>query len=186
VAASPLQVRIPLSQIVMATLEILDSAHRDRALAMLREVINADGSYTLAECAIYLSAQKYLAPKVNDRQQINSMSGVVVETMTVLAALARASDQTAEERTLAITSAARCLGFDASASAPSTLSASGLSAAMTTLARLSPLLKRSLVDSAVDMVVADRKVTLAEFELIRCFCELLDCPVPAAMAAYGQ
>lgn len=185
VVEGSLQIRIPLTQILMTTLESLDGPAREKTLIMLREVINQDGSYSLTECSIYLVAQKYLGNPSSTRRQINSLSAVQTETLTLLHALAHASGKPGEERTKDLTHAVRCLGINPEIPIPK-LSAVNLSQSVQTLARLSPLLKRSLVDTAVDMVVSDKKVTLAEFELVRCFCDLLDCPVPAAMKTYGQ
>jgi hypothetical protein len=43
---------------------------------------------------------------------------------------------------------------------------------------LAPRLKRSLLQAAAETVAFDRKVTLAEAELVRAVADALDCPVP--------
>ncbi len=53
-----------------------------------------------------------------------------------------------------------------------------LQTALTNLRDLTPLLKAPLVDTLADIIVADGKVQVAEVELLRAVCSLIDCPVP--------
>jgi hypothetical protein len=53
-----------------------------------------------------------------------------------------------------------------------------LSGALDTLARVADKKRRHLVDACAATICADREVTVAEAELLRGVCDMLDCPMP--------
>lgn len=61
---------------------------------------------------------------------------------------------------------------------PDRCGAERLDAAVKRLNRLSPLLKAPVIDAAGDLVLADGLVQVAEAELLRALCALLECPMP--------
>lgn len=179
ITAMPVALRLPLFDITMPTLQHLPADNKAMIMQTLRGVIGADKRYTLSECAYYMLAEKYLQPKAKDGRTINSMNKVQKQVVTVFAALAQAAKREKQDQQAQFDHAMRCLGIQNEESAlQQPLSASALTDAMQILGRLSPLLKRSLVENAVDMVLADHLAHLTELELLRAFCEMLDCPMP--------
>ena len=63
--------------------------------------------------------------------------------------------------------------------------AAAAAAAIARLARLTPLLKAPLIDAAADLVLADGQVQVAEAELLRALCTLLDSPMPPLFPSKG-
>lgn len=175
----PLNLRLPLFDLLIPSLQSLPEENKRNVLAHLLVIIRADKRFTLSECAYYLLAMKYLGPRDKSAHTINSIHKVEPEVVALFVALAHASRKEGEELHRHFNHAMRCLGIKTEVSlvdrAPD---AATLQESIRTLAHLSPLLKQSLIDNAVDLVIADEQVCLAEIELLRAFCEMLDCPMP--------
>jgi hypothetical protein len=69
--------------------------------------------------------------------------------------------------------------------APERCTPNRLDPAIARLARLTPLLKAPLIDAAADLVLADGQVQVAEAELLRALCTLLDSPMPPLFPSKG-
>lgn len=175
----PLGLRLPLFDLLIPTLQGLPDTRKPDILEHLLQIIRADKRFTLSECAYYLLATKYLAPRDKSAHTINSIQKVEAEVIALFVALAHASRKQGEALRNHFGHAMRCLGIKVEMSVVDTATdAATLQHAIRTLAHLSPLLKQSLIDNAVDLVIADDQVCLAEVELLRAFCEMLDCPMP--------
>ncbi len=179
VMAMPLVLRLPLFDLTMPTLQHLPTTQKTEIQDTLLRIIRADKRFTLSECAYFLLATKYLNPPAKTGHSINSIHKVESQVIHLFVALAHASRKQGDDLREHFCHAMRCLGIQTDLSvvdqAPD---ANTLQAAMRELGRLSPLLKRSLIDNAVDMVTADHTLCLPEIELLRAFCEMLDCPMP--------
>jgi hypothetical protein len=178
----PLQWRLPLNDVAMASLQAQSAEYHDRALSSLRDVIQQDGAYSLTECMNLLLAEKYLRPASPRDTQINSLAKVDGALTLLFEALVKASAAAPEAQAQALRTALACLGVTQAASSASALSARALTQAIHQLAKLSPLLKQSVIETAIDAVLTDDCVTLAEFEMLRAFTVLLDCPVPPLLS----
>lgn len=179
ILAMPIALRLPLLDLLMPTLQHLPGTEQANVLSKLRGVIGADKRYTLSECAYFLLADKYLQPRKRQRATVNSVHKIEQPVACVFVALARASRSNEASQRKHFEHAMRCLGLGhASVSFDTPPNAEQLIESMHTLARLSPVLKQSLIDNAIDMVIADQQIYLAEIELLRAFCEMLDCPMP--------
>jgi len=179
ILAMPIALRLPLLDLLMPTLQHLPDSEQAKVLSTLHEVIGADKRYTLSECAYFLLAEKYLQPRKRQGATYNSVHKVELPVACVFVALARASRTDEALQRKHFEHAMRCLGLShANAHFDTPPSAEQLIESMHTLARLSSLLKQSLIDNAIDMVIADQQIYLTEIELLRAFCELLDCPMP--------
>lgn len=179
ILAMPINLRLPLFDVTMPTLQHLGSSEKASILTQLQGVIGADKRYTLSESAYFLLAEKYLQPPHRSPSRINSIHKVEADVVTVFAALTHASRGPDAEKSAHYARTLRCLGLAGSDVALAPLpDATALQTAMQTLARLSPVLKQSLIENAVDLVLADQQIHLSEIELLRAFCEMLDCPMP--------
>lgn len=179
IMAMPLSLRLPLFDLSMPTLQHLPAPAKTDILSQLHAVIGADKCYTLSECAYYLLTEKYLTPPTKSRALINSIHKVEAQVVVVFTALAHASRSSEALKRSHFERAMRCLGVAVPTAEFAALPDAGtLSNAMRKLSALSPLLKQSLVENAVDMVVADQQIHLSEIELLRAFSEMLDCPMP--------
>lgn len=175
----PIALRLPLLDLLMPSLQHLPSAEQTNVLSTLNGVIGADKRYTLSECAYFLLAEKYLKPRKRPRATVNSIHKIEQPVARVFVALARASRTDEATQRKHFENAMRCLGLThATASFDSPPSADQLIESMHALAHLSPVLQQSLIDNAIDMVIADQQIHLTEIELLRAFCEMLDCPMP--------
>lgn len=179
ILAMPPALRLPLFDITVPALQRYDETQQAQFIERLHAVINADKHFTLSECAFVLLIDKYLHPSTKPPASINSTHKVEAEIVTLFSALSFASKGNEQERRTHFERAMRCLGINiADTDALQIPTASSLKHALQRLNALSPLLKNSLIDNAVDMVIADRQIHITEMELLRAFSEMLDCPMP--------
>lgn len=175
----PVALRLPLFDLTMPTLQHLAKEEKSNILQQMHAIIGADKRYTLSECAYFLLTEKYLGPSRQRAMAINSIHKVEAHVVVFYTALAYAAQAPDARRREAFERTMRCLGITGDGSILGALPpASQLIDAMHTLARLSPVLKQSLIENAVDMVLADKQIHLAEIELLRAFAAILDCPLP--------
>ncbi|CBL46503.1 Conserved hypothetical protein [gamma proteobacterium HdN1] len=178
ILAMPYALRLPLFDLSIPALRTLDPIQQKAFFQQVYQVINADQHYTLSECALMLLLETHLQPQKASQRTINSIRKVEADVITMLIALSYASQQARTERLAIFERELKILGIDYFGQDPALPSANTLREALARLKRLSPLLKKPLVDSAVDMVISDQKVYAAEFELLRAFCDMIDCPMP--------
>ena len=175
------RLRLPLLDLALATLSLAPDSRRPVILKQLEAITRKRSSESSLAWALSAMARQALGNDGRRRHKpdIHRLSAVAGEIQVVFSALAWAGDcahttalATFQRATQGLLPSGRLL------LPPDRCSAPRLEAAVARLARLTPLLKAPLIDAAADLVLSDGKVQVAEAELLRALCALLECPMP--------
>ncbi|MCH8544564.1 MAG: M48 family metallopeptidase [Alcanivorax sp.] len=175
------RMRLPLIDLAIPTLKQGDQTTRDAVLQRLTTLIHADRRMTLFEFVLLHVLRDHLGAKAGHNQSVRHRSyrAVAPAIQVLLSMMVYVGGQRGEDAEALFRRTAGVLlpaGTPLLAIEACTLDR--LAPALTELARLTPLLKAGLVDACADVVLADKKVQVAEAELLRAICTLLDCPMP--------
>jgi Zn-dependent protease with chaperone function len=172
--------RLPLVDMTLPALRALSLPQYQQFARCFEELVRADERIGLLEWALHQILMRHLRPQfepVRPRQiRHYGLQRLAGPCSVVLSALARAS-QHADE--VAFNAAARHLPDVAVRLLPA--EASGLDQlhdALRELAHTAPKLRARLVDACGAAICADAAVNVAEAELLRAICDMLDCPMP--------
>ncbi|MTI52238.1 MAG: M48 family metallopeptidase [Alcanivorax sp.] len=181
VAALGTRLRLPLLDLALATLRQAPPERRPVILKQLRALTARRRDQDLLCWALTAIAERHLgAPRrALPRPDIHRLAAVANDIQVVFSALAWAGDSARgtalsgfQRATHGLLPAGRLL------LAPERCTPARLDPAIARLSRLTPLLKAPLIDAAADLVLADGQVQVAEAELLRALCTLLDSPMP--------
>lgn len=181
IAALGTRLRLPLLDLAMPALKQLPDAERDAVCAQLEALVQADGKVSLFEFTLTRLVREHLrrhagrplAVRFRRYEQVRKEIQLVLSLM-VHAGGARGDDADALFQRLAGPMLGQCDTLLPLADC--TLPA--LEASLEKLRDLTPLLKGPLIDTLADAILADGKIQVAELELLRAVCSLMDCPVP--------
>jgi Zn-dependent protease with chaperone function len=169
--------RLPVLQLVIPTLKRLALPERERLFQKIKAVIEADRKVTLGEfvvltlCRVQIQEEQKKAPTVKYR----SIQAVVAEAAVVLSLLAHAG----RGGMAAFDKGMVALGVSGGVlRAPSELNVAAVESALRELKLLAPLKKPALIKACLAVVMADDKLMVAEAELMRVICAVLDTPLP--------
>ncbi len=188
VAALGTRLRLPLLDLALATLRQAPPERRPVILKQLRTLTARRRDQDLLCWALTAIAERHLgAPRrALPRPDIHRLAAVANDIQVVFSALAWAGDSARgtalsgfQRATHGLLPAGRLL------LAPERCTPNRLDPAIARLARLTPLLKAPLIDAAADLVLADGQVQVAEAELLRALCTLLDSPMPPLFPSKG-
>ena len=188
VSALGTRLRLPLLDLALATLRQAPPERRPVILKQLRTLTARRRDQDLLCWALTAIAERHLgAPRrALPRPDIHRLAAVANDIQVVFSALAWAGDSARgtalsgfQRATHGLLPAGRLL------LAPERCTPNRLDPAIARLARLTPLLKAPLIDAAADLVLADGQVQVAEAELLRALCTLLDSPMPPLIPSKG-
>jgi Zn-dependent protease with chaperone function len=172
---------LPVIDLALPAVKAAPEAARKELLAALEAVINADRRVSLHEFVVLALVRDQLAPgaKVAETKKISDLK---TEAATVLALVAHAGtrvDATGKREAAlqaAIRAGAATLGIPEKLETSVTLESAG--AALEALRSLAPMQKGLLVKGLFAAVTVDGTIRVAEAELMRLVCAVLDCPLP--------
>jgi hypothetical protein len=173
--------RLPLLQLSLPALRLLDTAGLDRFVTTLDELVHADRVVTPFEYALQkmLLRQLQLAQEPARRVQFDSFAAVRGEFAIVLSALAHLS---AKDSSAAFAEGAAQIPVirdELNLLDPAACSLAQVDAALDKLAVSSLPVKQRLLVAAGHVIASDGTVTVEEGELYRAFAATLDCPMPS-------
>jgi Zn-dependent protease with chaperone function len=183
---SPLDVRarLPLVDMALPALRAMSEPQYREFIACFHSLVEADAKIGLFEWTLHKILLRNLRPQFerSERPQIAyyGLQRLGQPISVLLSALARAS-QGADERSLAA-GAALLAEVDVVLRPAEVSRFKHLDAALRELAKVAPRLRRRLVDACAATICADARVTVAEGELLRAICDMLDCPMPPLLA----
>ncbi|MBM1143565.1 M48 family metalloprotease [Alcanivorax sp. ZXX171] len=175
------RLRLPLLDLALATLTQAPADRRPVILGQLRAITRQRGREDLLCWALGAMARQALADtdRRGPKPDIHRLSAVAGEIQVVFSALAWAGDSARTTALAAFQRATRgLLPAGRLLLPPDRCPSPRMEAAVARLARLTPLLKAPLIDAAADLVLSDGQVQVAEAELLRALCTLLECPMP--------
>ncbi|MCG8314976.1 MAG: M48 family metallopeptidase [Pseudomonadales bacterium] len=177
----PSEIRLPLLEIAISTLEELQQNDKTRILSLTKALIALDNKFTLYEFIYVSLVAKYLSTEPHSKPlaPIKSYRQVENAVAVLLAGIVLASDsdaRTQQEVYLRSLTGFTNKSYEQLLNNPPGVDT--LSKAVDLLARLTPLLKQPLIDACVDCILHDDRITHNEANLLRAICERLDCPMP--------
>lgn len=177
--------RLTVLALALPALRQMDQGARDVFLVAVDELVMADQKVTLSEFVLYTILQWQLSVKATraERVRFQTISSVKKDVVLLLAALACAGTDNPKAQATAFDRGAARIKLLENFPAGTTLDAKALSAALNRLRQLSPLRKPPLILACVDTALADGKLMVAEFELLRTIGMAIDCPMPPSLEA---
>jgi len=174
--------RLPLVALAVPTLKGLDAPGREKFMAGLRAVIEADGRITLGEFVLStILGWTLLAPA---RRAVAGAPAAATEIAQVLSLVAHAGSEEADAARAAFDKGAAILGLPGLTLTPKeALRLAQSSHALERASGLPAADKARLLEACAAAVAADDNVRLMEHELLRAVACVLDCPMPPAIAA---
>jgi Zn-dependent protease with chaperone function len=169
------RMRLPVLTLALPTLRQLPQPDREKLLERIKALIDADGRVTLREFVLLTLCRSQLGARRNPGVKYRDIDAVRAESEIVLSLLAHAGKggMAAFDRGMAALG-----GTGGVLRAPSELNVTIVENALNELALLAPLKKPILVKACAAVAMADDKLMVAEAELLRAICAVLDSPLP--------
>jgi len=175
--------RLPLVALAAPALRALPPAAREEFCASLERLARADGRIDLFEFALCLLVRHWTAA-ARPRVDFWAVGAVREEIGVLLGMLAHHGHHDAKVAGRAFEAGLAPLstrGSPIPLPPPGMRTFSAFEGAMERLARASPAVKRRVVEACARCVASDGVTTVAEAELLRVTCDLLDCPLPPTL-----
>jgi len=180
----PRELHTVLMELAIPSLKQLSTSQAKVFLALVQELVLADGQKGLYEWCLQKSVQQQLAPPAAEAFRQLDLENCHAACSILLNALAHTGQETASERKAAFLAGADALGIkQAIAWREDPVSSDELDEAMATLVTLKPLQKPRLLKAMVASILHDGKLLPDEVELLRVVGALLDCPLPPLSAS---
>jgi Zn-dependent protease with chaperone function len=172
--------RLPLVDMTLPALRALSPSQYDQFMHCFTELVRADQRLGLFEWALHQILLRHLRPQFEKLQPkpivyygLQRLGGPI---SCLLSALARASQH---DDATAFEAGARHLPEVGVQLLPAeSCGLNDLNQALQELARVAPRHRGRLIDACAACICADRSVNVAEAELLRAVCDMLDCPMP--------
>lgn len=172
--------RLPLVDMTLPALRALSMSQYQEFAHCFMRLVQADNRLGLFEWTLHHILLRHLRPQFEPvkppRIVYNNLNQVVEPCSVLLSTLARASDGGERE---AFNSAAAQLNDVPVQLLPKELcNLQQLDETLLKLSQVEPMQRQRLVDACAAAICADFEVKVAEAELLRAVCDMLDCPMP--------
>jgi Zn-dependent protease with chaperone function len=172
--------RLPLVDMTLPALRAMSPSQYQDFMYCFTELVRADQRMGLFEWALHHILLRHLRPQFEKVQLrpiiyygLQRLSGPI---SCLLSALARASQH--DDATAFEAGARQLPEVGVQLLSPDGCGLSQLNQALQELARAAPRQRGRLIDACAACICADRAVNVAEAELLRAVCDMLDCPMP--------
>ena len=174
---------LTLADLAVPAIKAQRQKERDRFLADLAAVVEADRRVTLREFVLLTLLRQRLRegagrPIPTQFRRIEEVAGDAHAALSVVALAAGEGAQAAFEKGAAVLK----LGWTSPVGAEA-LGAAKLGESLERLRHLAPFAKPALLKACLEAAAADGTFRLAEAELVRMVAATLDCPIPPVLAA---
>lgn len=175
------RLRLPLLDLAMPALKALPDDDKARLCARTNAVVASERPVRLAHFLIAQLVNEHLRKRSGRALKVRfkRYEQVAGDLQVLLSLMVHASGAREDDaQTLFRQAGGALLDAGRTLLPLERCSLTALQAALTNLRDLTPLLKAPLVDTLADIIVADGEIKVAEIELLRAVCSLIDCPVP--------
>ena len=174
--------RLPLVDMSLPALRAMSPSQYGRFSACFAELVGADQRIGLFEWSLHRILMRHLRPQyektASPRVAYYGLQRMGSACSTLLSTLAHADNQR-DEAPAAFARGKECLpGVAVELLDPQDCGLGPLSRALDELARVAVKQRRKVVEACAACICADRDVSVAEAELYRGICDMLDCPMP--------
>ncbi|HEX6964020.1 MAG TPA: hypothetical protein VF175_19285, partial [Lacipirellula sp.] len=173
--------RLPLVDLALPSLRAMSRSQYDQFLRCFKELVAADQRLGLFEWMLYRVVLRHLQPQYEKTaapraayyglQRMGSQCSVLLSTLAYV-------DHQEDPAAALARGAARLPEVNVTLLPPDECGLEPLSRALDDLARVADKKRRHLVDACAACICADREVSVAEAELLRGICDMIDCPMP--------
>ncbi|QDT01053.1 M48 family metallopeptidase [Adhaeretor mobilis] len=182
VEALDASVRLPLIDMALPSLRAMSHAQYQEFIRCFQDLVGADQRIALFEWTLYRIVLRHLRPQFERTappkiayyglQRMNEACSMLLST------LAHADNRRAEAPTAFKRGAAYLPNVQVEMLSPAECGLAPLSEALDKLNRVARKQRKSVVEACAACICADHDVTVAEAELFRGICDMLDCPMP--------
>jgi hypothetical protein len=169
--------RLPVLDLAIPALKELSQPGRDRLLALVKDLVEADRRVTVSEfvlitiCRRHFAAQMKGGPPAKHRS-VQSVSNQIAIVVSMLIHAGRSRPDVFE-------GAMRRLGLtEQKLREPSALGFTAIEAALYELKLLAPLAKPAVIKACLAVVMPEGALSIVQAELMRAICAALDTPLP--------
>lgn len=175
-----LQQRTPIFEMAIGSLRNLNENHKQDLIADLATITKIDKKITFFEFALVTLTKQQLTAEYGRKikSKYHSFKDVSSEIAIILKLFAVASTINKKEQQTRFNHAVQLFSDSIQWQDSMASNAREISHALHKLRLLSPLLKRPLIDSFIECVMADGIINPREYELLRLVAVVLDCPMP--------
>jgi hypothetical protein len=172
--------RLPLVDMTLPALRALSPSQYHEFMQCFDQLVRADKRLGLFEWSLHKILLRHLRPQFEPVRPkpilYYGLQRLAGSCSCLLSALARASQR---DDTVAFEAGARHLPEVGVRLLPSdSCRLSDLDRSLEQLSRVAPKLRARIVDACAACICADAAVQVAEAELLRAICDMLDCPMP--------
>lgn len=180
------RLHLPMIDMVLPVLKRFDDDDKSELISRVEQLIKLDKKFTLFEFVLLTLIKQHLdknAGKVN-RVKHHSFKPVLAEIRLLLSVLAQSSGQVSEKKESSFKRAMATFSTKSIAMySISEVSPDKITQALNELNRLSPMLKKSIINACADTVLDDGIIMPLEAELLRAISTSLDSPMPPLLSS---
>lgn len=181
-------IQLPLLELALPALRQLSETEYQRLMANLVSIRQASQPISLGDWALGYYLQHHLGEAFNSNRPIvraRDSRKVKAEISYLLSVLAYSDRKAGITPNAAFDAGLAVLDLDVELQAKSDISISKLERAVIALANIKPLQKPKVLKAFIAVIVADQKIETVELELVRCFADAIDCPLPPIVIGSG-
>lgn len=173
------QLRLAILDLAMPSLRRLSKAERQQFFSLLRKLIHQDNHVSPFEYVLYCLIHKNLIGREQQsKKSITRFKNVENELQVLLSTVIHASGQKPEIKEKVFRQIFDGLSANQLDLLDESFEAERFHQALNKLRRLSPMLKKPLLNGLEEAIKQDGVVRYQEVELLRAIAECLDCPIP--------
>ncbi|MBX3425722.1 MAG: M48 family metallopeptidase [Pirellulales bacterium] len=176
------RMRLPLVDMSLPALRAMSPEQYRTFRQCFVELVKADNRLGLFEWVLHRVLLRHLQPQFEHTARTKvayyGLQKLGRECSVLLSTLAHADNRLAEAPAALARGAAMLSGARVTLLDPAECGLEPLRGALDALARVAPKQRQSLVAACAATICADHEVTVAEGELLRGVCDMLDCPMP--------
>ena len=173
------QLRLAILDLAMPSLRRLSQSERQQFFGLLRKLIHQDSHVSQFEYVLYCLIHKNLiGTGQQSAKSIMRFSKVETELQVLLSAVIHASGQEQATKEKVFTQVFGGFSSNQLHLLDQQFDAEQFHQALNKLRRLSPMLKKPLLNGLEEAIEQDGVIKHQEIELLRAIAECLDCPIP--------
>jgi Zn-dependent protease with chaperone function len=176
--------RLPLVDMTLPALRALSPPQYREFMHCFDELVRADDRIGLFEWTLHKVLLRHLRPQFENARpkpltfyRLNQLSGPCCVLLSALAAASKHADSVVFEA-----GAQHLPDVNVRLLPPEECRIDSLDNSLEQLARVKPNERARLVDACAACICADADVNVAEGELLRAICDIIDCPMPPLVA----